>query len=83
MAYFPPSKIKIIALPEILQRYAWGDKNINFIRCAHCGCLSHWESFDSRPMDKMGVNARLFIKLDIQNIRIRHFDGAKTWKFLD
>ena len=32
---------------------------------------------------RMGVNARNFDPRDIESARIRRFDGATTWKFLD
>jgi hypothetical protein len=31
----------------------------------------------------MGINARMIDGLDWEKIRIRPFDGANTWKFLD
>jgi hypothetical protein len=81
-AYFSPAKVTVIAASEVTHRYVWGDKCIAFVRCSNCGCLSHWESLDPQT-DRMGVNARLFEDIDINKIRIRHFDGAKTWKYLD
>lgn len=51
MAYFPASKVNIIAEPG--------------------------------AADRMGVNARLFENVDISQIRIRRFDGAQSWKYLD
>ena len=83
MAYYHPSKVKIIAKPGSTQSYIWGDKSMAMIRCAHCGNHSHWESLDPNLTDRMGVNARLFENVDISKIRIRHFDGADTWKYLD
>jgi hypothetical protein len=31
----------------------------------------------------MGVNVRNFEPAAMQSVRVRRFDGAKTWKFLD
>jgi hypothetical protein len=31
----------------------------------------------------MGINVRNFEPADIESIRVRRLDGAKTWKFLD
>jgi hypothetical protein len=83
MAYFNPTQVKIKAAADATHRYIWGDKSLAFVRCATCGCQSHWESLDPAQTDRMGVNARLFTNLDISKIRIRHFDGAVTWQFLD
>ncbi len=82
-AYYPPEKVKILAAPDTLQEYVWGDKSLAFVRCSHCGCFSHWRSLDPHQTDRMGVNARLFINVEIDKIRIRHFDGANSWKYLD
>lgn len=82
MAYYSPSKVAIKAKPESLQKYVWGDKLLAFVRCSQCGCFTHWEGFDPAT-DRMGINARLFENVDINQIRIRHFDGADTWKYLD
>lgn len=83
MAYFPPGNVEVIAEPGVLQEYSWGDKLLAFVRCGHCGCVSHWRSLDSDQKDRMGVNARLFTNIEIEKIRIRHFDGAKSWTYLD
>ena len=39
--------------------------------------------FQPSNAGRMGVNARLFDNVDIAGLRIRYFDGADTWKFLD
>lgn len=31
----------------------------------------------------MAVNTRLVLEKDVKDIRVRHFDGADSWKFLD
>lgn len=83
MAYYSPSKVQIIAAPGATHEYIWGDKQLALVRCATCGCFSHWRGLlPPKPDEKMGVNARLFNK-DIAQIPIRRFDGAETWKFLD
>lgn len=82
-AYFPPEKVKITYAPDAVRKYSWGDKGLAFVSCATCNCLSHWESLDPNFTDRMGVSARLFDNIDISKIRVRRFDGADTWKFLD
>ena len=65
-----------------LDRYVWGDKWLTLCRCANCGCVTHWQPID-RTVDRMGVNFRNFDPSVIESTRIRRFDGAKTWKFLN
>lgn len=83
LAYYPESKVKLIAEPDSTDEYVWGDKMLAFVRCRKCGCFSHWRGVLADRDDRMGVNARLFTNVDIVSIRIRHFDGADTWKYLD
>lgn len=84
MAYYSPKQVKVLAAEGATHRYVWGDKMLAFVRCANCGCFTHWEGLDpDSTLDRMGVNARLFTNVDITPIRVRKFDGADTWKFLD
>ena len=80
--YYDKSQVKIVARRGALDRYVWGDKCIAHCRCATCGCLTHWEPL-GRASSRMGVNFRNFDPSVIESTRIRRFDGANTWKFLD
>ena len=80
--YYAPSKVKVLARKSDLARYAWGDKCLRLVRCANCGCVTHWEPID-RSRNRMGVNFRNFDPSVIETTRVRRLDGAKTWKFLD
>lgn len=83
-AYYSSAKVTVVAEPGATHEYVWGDKMLAFVRCSQCGCLTHWRGLDPKSgSDKMGVNARLFTNVDIDKIRVRRFDGAHTWKFLD
>ena|SRR6185437_1264402 len=82
-AYYHPSVVKVIAEPGATHSYSWGDKRLAFVRCATCGCMTHWQSLDPKRQDRMGVNANMFEDVDLGSIRIRHLDGADTWKYLD
>ena len=83
MAYFPEGKVKVDAAPDATIRYTWGDKMLAFVHCKTCGCYSHWEGLPPKESDRMGVNARLFTNVKIDELPLRRFDGADTWKFLD
>ena len=60
--------------------YSWGDKSIQFHSCKTCGCTTHYSSLVD---DKIAVNCRMCPPDQIRDIRIRHFDGADSWSFLD
>ncbi len=80
-AYYAPSDV---TLPRAgsTQAYVWGDRMLAFHRCKSCGCLTHWQSLDG-DQPKMGVNARMIEGLDWSIIRLRRFDGADTWAYMD
>jgi len=63
--------------------YLWDDKVIEFYHCNTCGCLTHYESVEKLEGSRIAVNARMMSPDDIAGIRIRTFDGANTWKYLD
>lgn len=63
--------------------YSWGDKLIEFFHCSQCGCLTRYEDIDKRAEGRFAVNARMIAPGAIASLRIRTFDGAETWKYLD
>ena len=81
-AYFDRRQVEITAARGATDRYSWGDKYLRLVRCATCGCVMYWQATD-KSKTRMGVNMRNFDPVDIESIRIRRLDGAKTWKFLD
>ncbi len=64
--------------------YAYGEKSLAFHSCVTCGCTTHWENLSPETEDaRMAVNLRLAAPDVIAGVRVRHFDGADTWAFLD
>jgi hypothetical protein len=47
----------------------------------HCGAVTI--DLPSMPGARHGVNLRNFDPDILASLRIRHFDGADTWQFLD
>jgi hypothetical protein len=80
--YYDRNKVKITARKGAVARYSWGDKYLWLCRCATCGCVTHWQPI-RRGSNRMGVNFRNFDPSVIESTRVRRFDGANTWKFLD
>ena len=81
-AYFAPREVKVTAKPGATHPYVWGDRMLAFHRCRSCGVTTHWQSLDG-TQERMGINGRIIEGLDWETIRIRPFDGADTWKYLD
>ena len=65
------------------RRLRLGDKTLATIRCTTCGCVTHWEPLDPKPGAKHGVNLGNFDPELIAAVRVRRFDGADTWEFID
>src|SRR4051794_5294612 len=55
-AYYKPTDVRVTGATAT---YCWGDKTIDFHRCAICGCATHWSPREGRNADRMGINARL------------------------
>ena len=45
--------------------------------------MTHYESVKKTRDSRIAVNARNMQPEDIASIRVRKFDGASTWKYLD
>ena len=82
-AYYEFGTVKLTGHPENTQSYVQGDKTLSTIRCATCGCVTHWEPIPQKPGARHGVNLRNFDPKILESVKVRRFDGADTWKFLD
>ncbi len=66
-----------------LASYIWGDRSIRHFWCRRCGCVTHWSLVKPTKSSRMGVNTRNLDPKALKDVRIRRFDGAVTWKFID
>ena len=82
-AYYPAAEVEIRAQRAVRSSYLWGPKATRFVRCRHCGCITHWEKTGRAAKPRIGVNARNFPADVLKKLRVRHLDGADTWKYLD
>ena len=82
-AYYPVTEVRIDAVPDATEAYIWGDRSLRTMRCRHCGIVTHWSPLAPAPDAKLGVNTHVFAAADIGTPRIRLFDGADTWRFID
>jgi hypothetical protein len=82
-AYYRVADVVVLASPGATARYGWGDRTLSFVRCTNCGCVTHYVPSDPRRHPRMAVNARNFEPQVVAAVRIWHFDGAATWRYLD
>lgn len=81
-AYFDPRAVRFLAGDGVTIAYSHGDRTLAFHHCPTCGCTTHWRGFDP-DAERMAVNARLMPPQEIEGVRIRRFDGAESWTYLD
>ena len=72
-AYYSPKDVELTN--DATDIYVWGRKMIEFHRCKRCGCITHWAPVD-KTYDRLGVNARLMVPEVLDQVRVRHWDGA-------
>jgi hypothetical protein len=82
-AYYDVGTVTVLGHPEHTDEYVWGDRTLRYVRCKHCGCVTHWEPLDPTLHRRMSVNIRNFDPSVFESVRIRRFDGADTWTYFD
>lgn len=82
-AYYEFGTVAVDGHPEHTDEYIQGDKTLRTLRCAGCGCVTHWEPLAAKPGAHQGVNMRNFDPAIVNSIKVRRLDGADTWKTLD
>lgn len=81
-AYYRSDEVQVTGRTKLVA-YAWGERRIRHLRCGTCGCVTHWLPTKAPGSARMGVNARNLDPKELKRVRIRHLDGAATWKYLD
>ena len=81
-AYYTAGEVTIDTGAAGTQTYIQGDRKLAMHHCAKCGCTTHYVGLEPGT-DRVGVNARMMEPAAIAGIRIRPFDGAESWTFLD
>ncbi len=81
--YYTPQQVKVDVQSNELTRYRWGKEHLDFVSCSKCSCLTHYETTENVSEQKVGVNFRMAPQALTAPIKVRHFDGADTWKYLD
>jgi hypothetical protein len=82
-AHLTRKTARVVSGQESETPYLWNDKVIEFYHCDICGCMTRYESVEKLEDSRIAVNARMMSPDDIAGMRIRTFDGADTWKYLD
>lgn len=80
----PATKSDVPALLGLIRGFAEHVQLADHVEVpANCGCLTRYESIEKLEKSRIAVNARMIAPEEIADLRVRTFDGAKTWKYLD
>ncbi len=82
-AHLPADQVSVVAPKNGTIEYIQGDRMLAIHSCINCGCTTHWTSLSSEPAATMAVNFHMCDQADIAKFRVRRFDGADSWRFLD
>ena len=82
-AFYPIDAVEVTVAADQTEQYVWGEGKRRFVRCRTCGCTTHVLPTDRKPDSSIEVNLRLFEPAAVGGYRLRHFDGAVTWKYFD
>jgi len=82
-AYAKVSEISLRAEDDATIAYVHGDKTLAMHSCRTCGCTTHWIGLDKDLSAKMAVNFRMCDPDVLTDIKVRIFDGANSWEYLD
>lgn len=98
-AHVDPAQVTVTLGEDATFVYIQGDKRVALHTCKTCGCTTHWDALGDALGDasgdasgkglkeeapaRMGINCRMAEPGDIAALRVRHFDGADAWEYLD
>lgn len=82
MAPYAADQVRIDAPEGATRAYIQGDRTLANHHCVTCGCLCYWLGLGEYA-DRVSVNARLLPPEILSQARVRRFDGADSWTFLD
>ena len=82
-AFYTPDSAQLSFASDVTLNYLWDKEILKFYFCKNCGCVTHNIETRDPVASRIAVNARMMSPEDIMGIKVRTFDGADTWKYLD
>lgn len=82
-AFYDPAELRVEGGAEHAVAYVWGPRSLRTMSCLHCGGTTHWVPLTAESGPKWGVNIRHFDPEVLAAARVRRFDGAVTWTYLE
>ncbi|MEO8673901.1 MAG: hypothetical protein ABI411_21535 [Tahibacter sp.] len=85
LAYYRPDQLHVTPATED-ELYRWNTRQVAHHFCPNCGCSTYSDSPDFQrdgswdgSTRRIGVNARLFDNVDIDDIPVVTIDGKNLW----
>lgn len=75
--YYDPHEVKISVGDKGEAAYIWGDRMLEFVHCANCGCVTHYRTVPDYPKPKVALNFRMASEESIADIPVRYFNGRE------
>ena len=81
-AYYKTEDVEISIKDTPTSIYLWDKREIELHHCPDCGCTTHYSSSGESGEKKTAINARMADLKVTENIPVKKFDGADSWKFI-
>lgn len=82
-AYYKADEVVIDIKEAPTSIYLWDKREIELHYCPNCSCTTHYCSVDEDGKKRTVINARMAELKIMEEIPVKKFDGADTWKFLE
>lgn len=75
--YYKPDEVGIDVGSFGAGSYIWGDKELEFVHCKNCGCVTHYRTIAGTSDHKVAVNFRMAPEELISEVPVRNFNGKE------
>lgn len=75
--YYAPNEVVIDVGSKGQAAYIWGDKQLEFVRCKNCGCVTHYRTLKGVEPAKIAVNFRMAEEKTLSEVSVRYFNGKE------
>jgi hypothetical protein len=72
--YYSPDEVQVVVGAFGINVYLRGDREIEFVRCANCGCVTHYRTLPEDNDPLIAVNFRM-AQGQIDDIPLRYHNG--------
>jgi hypothetical protein len=82
-AYYDEEQVTVTTSSHPISTYKWGNEKITFHSCSNCGCVMYHSCIGKDGTPRVGINSKMAEPEIPQELPVRLFDGADTWKYIN